>query len=161
MLRALRREVQALLASVSSQRKPALRRTDDPGALLATDLPGIAQPEAVEAFAAELEAWGWRAWQRDGWLLLDRPVPVPEWAWPEAYPGEWGCCLWLLRLHPGQEAPAGHIRALVKAQEQGREQVERLCRAWHGEFALLLRQHQPLPGGLAPYLCAAMKEEAR
>lgn len=161
MLRALRQEVQAQLISVPALRKPALRRSEDPEALLATDLPGVAQPEAVADLMNVLEAAGWRSWQRDGWLLLDHAVPVPDWDWPETYPGEWGCCLWLLRQHPGGDTPAGHIRALVKAAEQGWDQVERLCRAWHGEFAALLRTHRPLPGGLVPYLCAAMKEEAR
>lgn len=159
MLTALRREVQAKLMSVPASRKPALRRSEDPGALLATDLPGIAKPEAVAAFVAAMEAEGWHVWQKDGWLLLDHAVPMPEWGWPEVYPGEWGCCMWLLRQHLGTEAPAGHIRALVKAAEQGNDKVERLCRAWHEEFAVLLRAHQPLPGGLAPYLRAAMKEE--
>lgn len=161
MLTALRREVQVHLVKVPVQRKPALRRSDDPEALLATDLPGIAKPEAVAVFVTAMEAEGWRIWPKDGWLLLDHAVAMPQWRWPEEYPGEWGCCLWLLRNHPGEAAPAGHIRALVKAVEQGNDKVERLCRAWHEEFAGLLRAHQPLPGGLAAYLCNAMKEEAK
>lgn len=161
MLTALRREVQAHLACVPVQRKPALRRTDDPDALLMCDLPRITKQEDVAAFITVLEAEGWRVRQEVGWLLLDHDVPEPEWAWPEAYPGEWGCCLWLLRQHPGEALAQGYIRELVKAAEQGQERVEWLCRRWHGEFAARLREHQLLPGGLVSYLCAAMKEETR
>lgn len=161
MLTALRRAMQAHLAAVPAQRKPALRRTDDPDALLMTDLPRIVPPEAVDAFISAVEAEGWRVRQEPGWMLLDHPVPAPEMVWPEAYPGEWGCCLWLLRQHPGNDAPPAYIRALVKAAEQGQDKVERLCKQWHGEFAALLRERQVLPGGLAPYLAAAMKEDAR
>ena len=161
MLTALRRAVQAHLAAVPVQRRPALRRTEDPRALLMCDLPRIARETDAAAVIAALEAEGWRVRQEPGWLLLDHDVPEPEWAWPQAYPGEWGCCLWLLKQHPGQEAPKEKIRALVKAAEQGCDRVEWLCRQWHGEFAALLREHQPLPGGLVPYLCAAMKEEER
>lgn len=161
MLTALRRQVQAHLAKVPAQRKPALRRTDEPDALLTTDLPRIAGPEALAAFTAALEENGWRVRQAPGWLLLDHDVPVPAVEWPQDYPGEWGCCLWLLRQHPEGGAPAEMIRALVKAAEMGPDKVERLCRQWHGEFAACLREHRPLPGGVAPYLCAAMKEEAK
>jgi len=161
VLTALRHQVREHLEALPAQRKPALRRTDDPGALLMTDLPRIAGPEEVAAFIAALEKEGWRAWQEPGWLLLDHDVPVPDRPWPDAFPGEWGCCLRLLRAHPGKDAPREYIRALVKAAEQGNDKVERLCKAWHGEFAARMREHQPLPGGLVPYLLAAMKEETR
>lgn len=161
MLTALREAARERLAQIPVQRKPALRRTDNPDALLACDLPGVAAPEEVQAFTADMENAGWRIQQEDGWLLMDHDVPEPAWAWPDAYPGEWGCCLWLLRRYPGKDAPAEKVRALVKAAEMGPGRVEWLCARWHGEFAALLREHQPLPGGLAPYLCAAMKEEKR
>lgn len=161
MLTGLRRAVQAQLTKVPAQRKPALRRTDDPRALLMCDLPRIASGEAVASFIAALEAEGWRVWQEAGWLLLDHAVPAPEMVWPEDYPGESGCCLWLLRQHPGDGAPEDYIRALVKAAEMGRQRVEWLCGQWHGAFAARLRERQPLPGGLAPYLAKVMKEEEK
>lgn len=159
MLRALRKAVQACMENVPVSRKPALRRSDDPGALLATDLPCVAGKEAVAVFVAAMEQAGWRVWERNGWLLLDHAVPAPAWRWPDEYPGEWGCCMWLLKQHPGDDAPEDMIRSLVKAEEQGSDKVERLCARWHALFAGKLRNQQPLPGGLAPYLAAAMKEE--
>lgn len=161
MLTALRSAVQARLAGVPVQRRAALRRTEDPRALLMCDLPRIAAQEAVAAFIAAMEEEGWRVWQEPGWLLLDHDVPAPDWAWPDAYSGERGCCLWLLKQHPGDAAPQAYIRALVKAQEEGTGRVERLCTHWHGEFAALLRERKALPGELAPYLCAVIKEEER
>lgn len=160
MLTALRKAVQACLENIPASRKPALRRSDDPDALLATDLPLVAQAGDAAAFAAAMEQAGWRVWEKNGWLLLDHAVPAPVWRWPGEYPGEWGCCLWLLRQHGNETAPAEMIRALVKAAEQGRDKVERLCAQWHGLFAEMLRNRRELPGGLAPYLCAAMKEDA-
>lgn len=160
MLTALRKEVQAHLAQVPCLRRPALRRTDDPHFLLMTDLPMAAPPQAVAAFAAALRASGWVVQESSGWLLLDCPIPRPTCPLPTAYPGEIGCCLWLLRQHPGGDAPPEMLRALAKAAECGLPQVERLCKAWHGQFAALLRQHQGLPSGLLPYLCAVVKEEA-
>lgn len=161
MLRSLRQAVQRHLANVETQRKPALRRTDDPGALLMCDLPRIADAEAIAAFVQAMEADGWRVWEVPSWLLLDHDVPVPVAEWPQDYPGERGCCAWLLRQHPGGAPAQVYIRALVKAAEQGMDKVEYLCRQWHGEFAALLREHKPLPGGVLPYLCAVIKEEAR
>ncbi|MBQ8313024.1 MAG: hypothetical protein IJX84_07470 [Clostridia bacterium] len=161
MLTGLRQAVQEQLAQVPAKRKPALRRTDDPRALLMCDLPRIADEAAVMSFVAALEAEGWRVWQETGWLLLDHAVPASEMVWPEAYTGESGCCLWLLRQHPGDAPAEAYIRALVKAAEVGRQRVEWLCSQWHGEFAARLREHLPLPGGLAPYLAKVMKEEEK
>ena len=161
MLTGLRQAVQAQLARVPVERKPALRRTDDPRVLLMCDLPRVADEAAVAGFVAALETEGWRIWQEPGWLLLDHAVPVPAVVWPEDYPGESGCCLWLLRQHPGDAAADGYIRALVKAAEVGQQRVEWLCTQWHGEFATRLREHLPLPGGLTPYLAKVMKEEEK
>ena len=161
MLRALRQQVQGHLAGVKTARKPALRRTDDPDALLMCDLPRIAEKENMAVFIRAMEADGWRVREIPGWLLLDHDVPVPQAERVDDAPGESGCCAWLLQKHPGDAPAQGHIRALVKAAEQGSDKVERLCRQWHGEFAACLREHKPLPGGVLPYLQAAMKEEAR
>lgn len=161
MLSALRLQVQQHLAAVPVQRKPALRRTDDAAFLLMTDLPRAASPQAAAAFADELRQSGWTVQETTGWLLLDYPVHPPACPIPSAVHGEASCCLWLLRQHPGSEAPAEMVRALAKAAECGIPHVERLCKAWHAQFATLLRQHQPLPGGLLPYLCAALKEDAK
>lgn len=160
MLTPLRQEVQACLSTIRCQRKPALRRTDDPDYLLMTDLPQAAMPESVAAFAAALQLRGWAVQEMPGWLLLDHPLPAPAYTLPTDYPGELGCCMWLLRQHPGSAAPPEMLRALAKAAEQGSAQVERLCTAWHRQFAAQLRRHQPLPGGLFPYLCALNKESA-
>lgn len=158
MLTALRAAVQARLARVPVWRKPALRRSDDPEALLATDLPQAADTEAVERFMAEMAAEGWLIRREKGWLLLDHAVPVPDAILPEALSGEAGCCLSLLMRHPEGEAPPEVIRALAKAAEKGPEAVERFCAGWHGELARQLREHGPLPGKMIPYLCAALPQ---
>lgn len=161
MLSPLRAQVNACLERINASRKPALRRTENPAFLLMTDLPRIADDAAVEAFVAMVEALGWQVQAAPGWLMLDHPVEPPALCWPEEMRGEWGCCVQLLRLHRDHAPAQGYIRALVKAADVGSDRVEQLCRHWHGEFAALLREHRPLPGELAPYLCAAMKEDAK
>ena len=155
MLTALRQQVQAVLYAVPAKRKPALRRSDAPDALFATDLPLIAEAEAVEAFVTDMEAQGWMIQARNGWLTLDKAVPVPEYTIPEAPAGECGCCISLLLRHREEAQAEEYIRAVVKAAEAGRLPFERLCARLHGEFAVRLREHRPLPGGLLPYLCRA------
>lgn len=158
MLTALRQQVQESLNSVPVRRKPALRRTDVPDALLATDLPLAADAEAVASFSALMTAQGWRVIQRENWLLLDTDVSAPETIIPKTLRGESGCCISLLLRHPSGDAPAGTIRALVKAAEAGKQPFERLCRQLHAELAAALRRHEPLPGGLLPYLCRAYND---
>lgn len=159
MLTALRASVQAHLACVPVWRKPALRRSDDPEALLATDLPLAAETAAVERFIAVMEADGWRIGREKDWLLLDHDIPAPNASLPRVLSGEAGCCLSLLMRHPDGEAPAALVRAVAKAAETGPEAVERFCAGWHGELARQLRKHQPLPGGMIPYLCAALPQD--
>ena len=155
MLRALRAQAQAALYAVPAKRKPALRRSDAPDALLATDLPLIAEAEAVAAFRADMEAQGWTVCGRNGWLTLDAPVPAPEYALPADLAGECGCCISLLLRHP-EDAPAvGYIREMVKAADAGRQPFERLCARLHADFAARLRQKESLPGALLPFLCRA------
>ncbi len=155
MLRSLRAQAQEALASVPALRKPALRRSDRADALLATDLPLAAEDAAVEAFRRCMEERGWQVWTEKGWLLMDAPVPAPE-ALPVSASGELGCCISLLQRHGGGDAPREAIRAIVKAAEAG--QIERLCAQLHREWAAALRLHQPLPGGLLPYLCRAAQD---
>lgn len=155
MLKPLRMQVQLLLADVPARRKPALRRSDEPNALLATDLPLIADDAAVTGFVRAAETLGWRTRMHRGWLLLDAPVPAPECDVPVRLQGSCGCCLSLLLRHR-EEAPAEDlIRAVVKAADAGRQPLERLCGQLHGELAARLRRHEPLPGALIPYLSQA------
>jgi hypothetical protein len=106
----------------------------------------------------DMKEQGWTVCERNGWLLLDAAIPTPEYAVPTAPTGECGCCISLLLRHP-EDAPAGdYIRSIVKAADAGRQPFERLCGQLHGELAAQLRQHQPLPGKLLPYLCAAYDE---
>lgn len=156
MLRELRAQVNALLADTPVRRKPALRRSDAPGALLATDLPYAADEAATADFIARAEAAQWSVRRAEnGWLLLDRPVPMPDAPEMTDYQGECGCCLWLLRQHPDNGDAAEMIRQLVRAQEKGPAEIERFCGALHASLAAMLRRGEALPGSLAPYLAAA------
>lgn len=156
MLTALRQAVQRELLSLPVRRKPALRRTDAEGFLLATDLPLTAEEAAVEAFIRRMTELGWRVLRQGSWLQLDCPVPVPV---TDAFPacGECACCISLLERHPEDGDAAEYIRRVVKAADAGRQPFERLCIQLHGEFAAMLRQHQPLPGALLPYLYSASR----
>lgn len=158
MLRALREEMQQLLAAAPAGRKPALRRTDAPDALLATDLPLIAEEDDLSAFVAVVMAQGWRVgFLPNGWMTLDHDVPVPDAEAMQHVPGEMGCCLSLVERHPDGEMDKAYIRALVKAEDAGTMELEKLCRLWHRDFARRLRMKQSLPGVL-PYLRAAVKQ---
>ena len=161
MLTPLRREMQTLLASVPVRRRPVLRRSDAPEALLATDLPLAAEETAVAAFLTAAEGAGWTVTPQGDWLLLDHPVEAPDCPVPDRLAGEAGCCLSLLLRHGGDAAPREDIRALVKARDAGDRALERLCAAWHRDWAARLRRHEPLPGGLIPYLCGAMTPAAK
>lgn len=156
MMKTLRAEVNGVLMSVSCRRKPALRRSDEPEALLATDLPLAADAGAVGEVIQRLTALGWRIWPAEnGWLLLDAPVPPPKTVPPSTMQGECGCCIALLARHPEDGDARGLIRSAVKAEEAGRQYFDRFCARLHGELAARLRRHEPLPGGLLPYLCRA------
>lgn len=155
MLSQMRSQVRSVLEGVPARRKPALRRSDAPDALLATDLPLIAPSDAVEAFRADMSVLGWHTALRNGWLTLDAPVPPPDAAIPASFAGECGCCISLLLRHPETAPAEDFIRAVVKAADAGFIPLERLCVQLHAEFAARLRMHAPLPGALLPYLCAA------
>lgn len=159
MLKALRAQVNAALLTAGAARKPALRRSDAPDALLATDLPLIAHQEAVNRFVAEMALKGVRAWPDGrGWLLLDAPVPAPAEERSPLAAGECGCCISLLTRHPGKGEADGLIRAVVKAAEAGRQPFDRLCGDVHARLAAMLRMHNQLPGALLPYLCRAWND---
>lgn len=155
MLTQLRQEVQRVLYAVMAKRKPALRRSDAADALFATDLPLIAEETDVCDFTAAMEALGWTVRKRAGWLTLDAPLPVPEYVLPQHPAGECGCCIALLMRHPGKAPAEDIIREVVKAADAGKQPFERLCGQLHSDFAVRLREHQPLPKTLLPYLCAA------
>ncbi|MBQ8200520.1 MAG: hypothetical protein IJZ74_01990 [Clostridia bacterium] len=155
MLSSLRQQVQAALMEVPARRRPALRRSDAPDALLATDLPLAASEEEAAAFICGMTAQGWRVTRQGSWLLLDAEVPVPELRLPAVLRGECGCCISLLMRHQEAGEAAAYIRAVVKASEAGRQPFERLCLQLHAELAAMLRRQQPLPGALVPYLCQA------
>lgn len=155
MLTALRTQVQGVLYAVPSKRKPALRRSDAPDALFATDMPLVVEETAVRAFMAEMTRLGWTVSERNGWLTLDTAVPAPKYQVPETLTGECGCCISLLLRHPDTAPEADVIRAVVKAADAGKLPFERLCSQLHGEFAARLRRHEALPGALLTYLCRA------
>lgn len=155
MLRALRTQVQEHLSAVACTRRPALRRSDALDALLATDLPLVADASAAEAFVRAMQGIGWRCVSCNGWLLLDAPVPPPDVPVPPVLRGECGCCISLLMRHPDGADITAYVRRVVKAADAGRIPFERLCGQLHAEFAVRLRQHEPLPGALLPYLCKA------
>lgn len=145
-----------MIAQTPASRRAALRRSDLPDALFATDLPLLAQEDDLSAMIAVEVQQGWRVgFLPNGWMTLDHDVPVPEAAVPPMPRGEMGCCLSLLLRHPGGEKDARLIRALAKADEVGAAEVEKLCRGLHRELAQRLRQHVPLPD-LLPNLCAAI-----
>lgn len=160
MLTDLRVRVTAALQGVPARRRPALRRCDAADALLSTDLPLIAEPEAVRSFTEAMAAQGFCVLPRSGWLLLDAPVPPPDAPVPDDLAGEAGCCISLLLRHPGAGEAEAAIRALVKAAEAGKQPFDRLCGQLHADFARKLRTHEPLPGALLPYLCAAYRKYA-
>lgn len=155
MLTALREAVSRAMEGLPVSRRPALRRSDDRDALLATDLPLTTDAASLACFTTRLEKLGWRIRPWQGWLLLDREVPPPEYRVPAALEGETGCCISLLLRHPGGEADAALVRDVVKAAECGRPALTRLCARLHAEWAEALREHRNLPGGLLPYLCRA------
>ncbi len=152
MLTALRREVTEALAALPTSRRAALRRPEDAGSLLATNLPFLADVQTVADFTQTLTQQGWRVLEQNGWLLLDAPVPLPEKRTSQPHTGERACCIALLARHPGNAPAEDLIRAFAKAHEEGPQQVERFCTALHDDLAARLRLHQPLPGDLLPYL---------
>lgn len=162
MLTALRQQLQQLLLHTPASRRPALRRSDRPDALFATDLPLLTEEDDLTASIAVAVQSDWRiGFLPNGWMTLDHDIPAPPLTIPPISQNEAGCCLSLLLQHPGGTVEKEYIRAIAKAADIGPVEVEKLCRIWHGDFSARLRQHQTLPDVL-PYLCAAVcssKEE--
>lgn len=159
-MNSLRRELNALLARSGTVRPPALRRSTEADALMATDLPLLLPENGRKEARKLLEHHGWRVLEHKGWWLLDR-LPAPEdfsiadaTCCPEAC-----CCLRLLRLH-GEKTDAGRdgmlLRDLWKASEQGNASVERLAGFWHRNWAAALRRGEALPGTVLPCLQAVL-----
>ncbi len=163
MLKELRLAVMRQWEDLSPERKPALRRSDAPGYLLATDAPKVLSATDTDVFAARLTALGWQMDRKGDWLWLDAPVPVPEEV-PDAWTGETGCCVSILRrAESHQQAPCDEetrewIRLIVKAAEKGGDALHRTAGELHGCLAEKLRLKSPLPTLLIPYLNAAAKE---
>lgn len=154
MMRALRQEMQALLSAAQTARRPALRRSSVPWALLATDLPLLTADWADFAHLAAEN--GWRVEVQNGWLLLGKTPNPPEMpgTLPDA-PGELGCCLSLLSRHQEAGEAGDWLPLLLKAEDTGGQALERYARALHRELAARLRRHETLPGTLLPFLCHA------
>ena len=153
----LRREAEAVLLSAAAVRRPALRRALPPEWLLATDLPQLAEEGTVAAMCSALEQRGWRTHLSGGWLLLDCLPPLPRGAQPQLT-GEAACVAELLRRHPSDLQDRAALRQLLKASEQGMSALEKVCAALHRQYAQALRQHQPLPGALLPWLLEILWE---
>lgn len=159
MLTALRAQLNAAMSACCPSRRPALRHAGCEGWLLCSDVPQLVQADALHALCAQLHANGWRTAQLKGWLYFDKPVPVPQADPQSLLPGEAGCVASLLRRHPGAAPCDEAIRTLCCAYDKGPVHVERCCRQLHSELAARLRQHQPLPGGLLPYIIRAARQK--
>ena len=155
-----RSELSCLLQGLPLERRPAIRRASQPDWLLACDLPLVAGEETTARFLAGAEAAGWR-WKRNAdWLLLNPPLSLPDPgqdALQTIAEGELHCAIALLLRHGGSAWNEEDAWAVLKAAETGPEALDRLCARFHGEWAALLRQGKPLPGGLVSLLMAAGK----
>ena len=98
MLTALREACRAHLLQAEAVRKPALRRSAAPDALLATDLPLAAPPERVAAFRAAPAAEGINL---KGLRRTTLKLFVPNLTFPE--PIEMGENVW---IYMGELCPA-------------------------------------------------------
>ncbi|MBR4712022.1 MAG: hypothetical protein IKP10_08290 [Clostridia bacterium] len=160
MLRAAREAAVELMRGIPAARRPALRRANEAGWMLATDLPLIADEAGREHFLTLAREAGWRTGRTPGgWVLLDRLDLLPQAPPPDRLPdGEAGALISLLARHPSDGTDDEALRAIAAAAEQGRPQLDRLCAALHAAWARALRRHEKIPGALMPYLCAAVRE---
>ena len=157
MLSVLRKQIDRWLAGVPQSRPAAVRRSDEAGWLLATDLPSVTGEAELAAFCREAEAAGFRCGHaRNGWLLLDAWERLPAASAPRECPdGETGAAISLLARHPGNADPAETVRQIARACERGRAALERCCASLHARWAECLRRGEALPGDALPFLCMA------
>ena len=145
-----------MLASLSWQRKPVLRRSLRDAWLYCTDLPMCAEEDAVAEFRRRADARGWCT-ERDGnWIQLTREIAAPPGGFFDGPFGEEAACCASLLRRQGRAGPRDaqpDARAdgqlilirLCKAGEEGPEAYERVCAAIHREWAERLRNRQGLP----------------
>ena len=160
LLTPYRRTVQALLHGIPALRKPFLRRSLRPDALLTTDLPRLTAPESLAWLIAALEAQGWTALRQGDYLELT-PELVPPAPGGRVFAGADRPALrrlfHLLNRHPAPRGDTASILALLKAEEAGTPSrcPATLCR----QCAVCLRTHERLPGELLPYVHHILSEE--
>lgn len=162
LLTPYRRTVQALLHGIPALRKPFLRRSLRPDALLTTDLPRLTVPESLAWLIAALEAQGWTALRQGDYLELT-PGLVPPAPGGHVFAGADRPALrrlfHLLNRHPAPRGDTAAILALLKAEEAGTPSLEKLCQTLCRQCAVCLRTHERLPGELLPYVHHILSEE--
>ena len=156
LLTEYRSQLRELLASLGL--RCPVRRCADPSYLLSLPLFLQADADTAGAFLTWVSEAGWESRERDGWLLMRRPVPRPEvWEEPAMGDGATGALLSLLKRHPGGPEPDREtVYALLKAGEEGPRTLEREAARLHGVMAEKLRLHGELPD-LYPYLCGCLE----
>ena len=132
LLTPYRYAAQALLANVSASRKPFLRRSLRPDALLTTDLPRLVSPQALETLESTMDGHGWTVrlqaglWELTPVLTPPAPLgPVPPGADRPALRRLYS----LLSRHPAPGDSIAPVLAFLKAEEAGPQPLERLCQA--------------------------------
>jgi len=141
-----RADIERLLLSVPSSRKPALRRSLREDWLFSTDLPRCASAEDCLRFQQSAQAAGWDAESSGEWIHLRKiPFYLPGGWFSPAVSAEAACLRVLLLRHPGTADPAVELLMLMKAREEGNISWEKACRSLHREWARRLREGKPLP----------------
>ena len=141
-----RQQLTALLEEGSWTRKPALRRSRLAEAMYATDLPLFSSEEEVNGFLFRLKEAGWKGWIQDGWLqMVPMGLTFPKCVYEGSFGREATACGSLLARHPRGTVEMETAFRLVKAGEEGPDAFERTCGQLHQEWAIRLRNHEPLP----------------
>ena len=158
-MRQARSDLRSMMAELPALRAPAIRRSDESGWMLATDLPGLTSEEALNVFCQTLSSHGWQYLRRGDWLLLDNLALLPTVGRPDALTaeGETGAVISLLERHPGSLSDDLLLRLIAKRAEEGTASLETFCSGLHRDLARRLRDHTDLPAGLLPYLYAAIE----
>ena len=123
----------------------AVRRAREEDYLLACALPMRAPESVCGAFAAMAQSEGFRVCVQEKWILLDRPVGEDEPPETEEGDGEAAALLSVLARHRTEPADPTMIRRLLKAEDEGWQQLEAVCEELHGDFAGRLRDGRMLP----------------